>query len=366
VSFLLVDGPASQQFVDYIKPTVASAIRRRENGWHDEDKPLVFLFLGSSGIGKTELAKQLAAYVHKDNLKKGFIRLDLSEFQSKHEVSKFIGSPPGYVGHEEGGQLTAKLKECPNAIVLLDEVEKAHPDVLTVMLQLFDEGRLTDGKGTTVACPSAIFVMTSNLAQQEIAGEAELLRKDVAKADPANPKDESKEPSLSRKFMDHTVYPILLGHFQRDEFLGRINEILFFLPFSDAELKQLAQKELQSWQKKAAERHQIKLEWDDNVVKLLTGEYNVSYGARSIKHGVHRLAINQIARAHELDEIGAGSEVKLVVDKGEIKLKTTKPVGPTGGGGFLGSLFGGGSSNSTDTGGKEGSEKKGPKIVEIK
>ena len=126
--------------------TVASAIRRKENGWIDDEHPLVFLFLGSSGIGKTELAKQIAKYLHKDN-KNAFIRLDMSEYQEKHEVAKLIGSPPGYVGHDEGGQLTKKLKECPKAVVLFDEVDKAHPDVLTVLLQLFDEGRLTDGKG---------------------------------------------------------------------------------------------------------------------------------------------------------------------------------------------------------------------------
>ncbi|CAH8539439.1 unnamed protein product [Schistosoma bovis] len=118
--------------------TVSAAIRRKENGWYDEDHPLVFLFLGSSGIGKTELAKQVAAYLHKD-IKKGFIRIDMSEYQEKHEVSKFIGSPPGYVGHEEGGQLTRALAACPNAVVLFDETEKAHPDVLTALLQLFDE-----------------------------------------------------------------------------------------------------------------------------------------------------------------------------------------------------------------------------------
>ncbi|NWR61742.1 CLPB protein, partial [Bucorvus abyssinicus] len=115
-----------------------AAIRRKENGWYDEEHPLVFLFLGSSGIGNTELAKQTAKYLHKD-VKKGFIRLDMSEFQERHEVAKFIGSPPGYVGHEEGGQLTKKLRQCPNAVVLFDEVDKAHPDVLTIMLQLFDE-----------------------------------------------------------------------------------------------------------------------------------------------------------------------------------------------------------------------------------
>ncbi|KAM7413173.1 hypothetical protein PAMA_020514 [Pampus argenteus] len=158
--------------------TVASAIRRKENGWYDEEHPLVFLFLGSSGIGKTELAKQVARYMHKD-IKKGFIRMDMSEFQEKHEVAKFIGSPPGYVGHEEGGQLTKLLKACPNAVVLFDEVDKAHPDVLTIMLQLFDEGRLTDGKGKTIECKDAMFIMTSNVASDDIAQHALQLRQEA-------------------------------------------------------------------------------------------------------------------------------------------------------------------------------------------
>lgn len=117
-----------------------SAIRRKENGWIDEEHPLVFLFLGSSGIGKTELAKQLAAYIHR-NKPDSFIRLDMSEYQEKHEVAKLIGAPPGYVGHDDGGQLTKLLRKSPSAVVLFDEVDKAHPDVLTVLLQLFDEVR---------------------------------------------------------------------------------------------------------------------------------------------------------------------------------------------------------------------------------
>lgn len=118
--------------------TVAAAVRRKENGWADEEHPLVFLFLGSSGIGKTELAKQLARYMHRDD-PAAFIRLDMSEYQEKHEVAKLIGAPPGYVGHEEGGQLTRALARRADAVVLFDEVDKAHPDVLTVLLQLFDE-----------------------------------------------------------------------------------------------------------------------------------------------------------------------------------------------------------------------------------
>merc|ERR1739838_306542 len=155
--------------------TVAASIRRKQNGWFDENHPLVFLFLGSSGIGKTELAKQLAAYLHQDS-KKAFIRLDMSEYQEKHEVAKLIGSPPGYIGHDQGGQLTKKLRDNPESIVLFDEVDKAHPDVLTVLLQLFDEGRLTDGKGQTIECKDAVFIMTSNLAASEIATYGQKLR----------------------------------------------------------------------------------------------------------------------------------------------------------------------------------------------
>jgi len=278
----------------------------------------------SIGIGKTELAKQLANYLHKDN-KAGFIRMDMSEFQSKHEVAKFIGSPPGYVGFEEGGQLTEKLRQCPDAVVLLDEVEKAHPDVLTIMLQLFDEGRLTDGKGLTVECKEAIFVMTSNLAQQEIGNEGQVLR---AEEDASGLGKESRDEtlSLSRRFIDTVVYPILRGHFQRDEFLGRINEVLFFLPFNTEELQLIVTKELERWAEKALQRHSIKLSWDQDVVLSLVGGYNVRYGARSIQHEVEKRVVNQLAKAHEMSEMQPGGTAHLSVDsEGKIRIRTTKP-----------------------------------------
>ncbi|KAI8343047.1 P-loop containing nucleoside triphosphate hydrolase protein [Chlamydoabsidia padenii] len=322
---------------------LASAIRRKQNGWQDDDHPLVFLFCGSSGVGKTELAKTLANYVHGKNIDKGFIRIDMSEFQHKHDVSRFIGSPPGYVGYDEGGQLTEKLKECPNAVVLLDEVEKAHPDVLTVMLQLFDEGRITDGKGTTVECTDAIFIMTSNLAQHEIADEAELLRLEASVTSDAQttgiatgiderPQQQQRHPnhltdeldgndeddgqiSLSRQFIEKTIYPILYEHFRRDEFLGRINEVLFFLPFSEDELRDITQRELSKWAGKAKSRHDITMTWDSDVVDLLARGYNIRYGARSIKYEVERKVVNLIAKANENDDVANGGKVHVVVDK---------------------------------------------------
>ena len=269
--------------------TVASAIRRKENGWIDEEHPLVFLFLGSSGIGKTELAKQVSKYLHKDN-KESFIRIDMSEYQEKHEVAKLIGSPPGYVGHDDGGQLTKKLNEFPDAVVLFDEVDKAHPDVLTVLLQLFDEGRLTDGKGKTIECKNAIFIMTSNLASTEIAEHALQLRReaeDIAKekyAGHIEDKDIGEKITISRHFKDRIIQPILKYHFGRDEFLGRINEIIYFLPFSKSELIHLVEKELQFWAARAKLKHSIDLSWDKSVLSLLADGYNVYYGARSIKH----------------------------------------------------------------------------------
>ncbi|XP_071353484.1 mitochondrial disaggregase [Trachinotus anak] len=298
--------------------TVASAIRRKENGWYDEEHPLVFLFLGSSGIGKTELAKQVARYMHKD-IKKGFIRMDMSEFQEKHEVAKFIGSPPGYVGHEEGGQLTKLLRACPNAVVLFDEVDKAHPDVLTIMLQLFDEGRLTDGKGKTIECKDAIFIMTSNVASDEIAQHALQLRQEAEVvsrrklADNLEDVQKSDDIKISRQFKETMIRPILKAHFRRDEFLGRINEIVYFLPFCHSELLQLVSKELSFWAKKAKQRHDITLQWDRPVLDLLAGGYNMHYGARSIKHEVERRVVNQLAAAYEQELLPKGCTLRLSV-----------------------------------------------------
>ncbi|XP_040613659.1 caseinolytic peptidase B protein homolog isoform X3 [Mesocricetus auratus] len=314
--------------------TVGAAIRRKENGWYDEEHPLVFLFLGSSGIGKTELAKQTAKYMHKD-AKKGFIRLDMSEFQERHEVAKFIGSPPGYIGHEEGGQLTKKLKQCPNAVVLFDEVDKAHPDVLTIMLQLFDEGRLTDGKGKTIDCKDAIFIMTSNVASDEIAQHALQLRQEALEmsrnriAENLGDVQISDKITISKNFKENVIRPILKAHFRRDEFLGRINEIVYFLPFCHSELIQLVNKELNFWAKRAKQRHNITLLWDREVADVLVDGYNVHYGARSIKHEVERRVVNQLAAAYEQDLLPGGCTLRITVeDSDKHLLKSPKLPSP--------------------------------------
>lgn len=318
--------PLEQRLKQYIVgqegaiTTVASAIRRKENGWYDEEHPLVFLFLGSSGIGKTELAKQIAKYSHKGK-QENFIRLDMSEYQEKHEVAKLIGSPPGYIGHDEGGQLTKRLKKCPDAVVLFDEVDKAHPDVLTVLLQLFDEGRLTDGKGNTIECKNALFIMTSNLASNEIANYAIQLREEaerIAKERYSGKLDDiemTERITISKQFKEKVVQPILKQHFRRDEFLGRINEMVYFLPFSRSELLKLVSRELEFWANKAKEKHNIELTWDKRVLEVLADGYDVHYGARSIKHEVERRVVNQLAEAHEKQMIKQGCNVHIIVEE---------------------------------------------------
>ncbi|KAL5460314.1 hypothetical protein EMCRGX_G033756 [Ephydatia muelleri] len=312
--------------------TVAAAIRRWELGWVDDEHPLVFLFLGSSGVGKTELAKQVARHIHKDE--KGFIRLDMSEYQEKHEVAKMIGSPPGYIGHQEGGQLTSKLKARPNALVLFDEVDKAHPDVLTILLQLFDEGRLTDGQGKTIECRKAIFVMTSNLASEEIAAHALQLRREaeMSVAQKYRDSEQKKDVTISREFKENVVEPILKRRFLRDEFLGRINEIVYFLPFTRSELNELVEVELKKWQERTEKKHSIHLTWEREVLDIIADGYNVKYGARSLQHELERRVVNQLAAAYEQQIITKGDSVHLKVQNGDdgtqIKLQVTK--GPHG------------------------------------
>eukprot|EP00051_Salpingoeca_urceolata_P023319 m.393561 g.393561 ORF g.393561 m.393561 type:complete len:709 (+) comp20091_c0_seq27:1658-3784(+) len=293
---------------------VAAAVRRKENGWHDEDRPLVFLFLGSSGLGKTEVAKRLAEYTNEKD-PKAFIRFDMSEYQTKHESAKLIGSPPGYVGFEDGGQLTKQLAKKPNAVVLFDEVEKSHPDVLTVLLQLFDEGRLTDGQGNTVSCKEAIFVMTSNLASDEIAEYAQAVRRDQG----------TDEVVFSKSFKEDVVHPILKGSFQRNEFIGRIKEIVFFTPFSASELRQLVDMQLTKWARRATERHTIELSWDEEVLDVIAREYQVWYGARSLQHAVDRLVVNQLALLFEEEKLIGGGKAHVTAKNGDVHIECTPP-----------------------------------------
>lgn len=302
--------------------TVSSALRRRDNGWVDEDKPLVFLFLGSSGVGKTMLAKAIASNLG-HNKENSFIRIDMSEYGHKHEVSKLIGAPPGYIGHDQGGQLTTALSKCPDAVVLLDEVEKAHPEVLTLMLQVFDEGRLTDGQGKTISCPNAVFIMTSNLLQDQIRAHVDNgeLRPKLEHQGVSLDITSLQTPTMvkvaehTNKFIREIAQPVLKYHFKRDEFLGRINEMVVFHPFTKGDLSDIIKMELNHWATRAAEKHNIKISWTDKVVSRLTHGYNEAYGFRSLKYEVQKQVVNLLAYAHERDVIASGCSLLLDVEK---------------------------------------------------
>ncbi|KLO08744.1 P-loop containing nucleoside triphosphate hydrolase protein [Schizopora paradoxa] len=317
--------------------SVASAIRMRENGWSDPYRPLVMLFLGSSGVGKTELAKQLALYSHgKSDLPANtevtladmetdcnFIRIDMSDYQQSFTSSNLIGSPKGYVGYDEGGILTRSLEKNPNAVVLLDEIERAHPDILTAFLQVFDEGRITDSKHGVIYCENATFIMTSNLASEEIKKAAPLLRQMANRIE----EQPGQYARVAGNFI-RRIQPVLKGAFKRDEFVGRINETVIFLPLSKEEVGAIIIKELKAWKKRAEENHNIHISWSSEVVDKITKSYNVNFGARSVINEVTRTAVMQIAEAQIKGILEKNSLAYLTMSEaGNIELRTERREG---------------------------------------
>src|SRR5262249_184701 len=235
---------------------VSNAIRRARAGLQDPNRPLgSFLFLGPTGVGKTELARGVEEFLFDDE--QSVIRIDMSEYQEKHTVSRMIGAPPGYVGYEEAGQLTEAVRRRPYAVVLLDEIEKAHPEVLNVLLQLLDDGRLTDGKGRTVDFKNTVVIMTSNLGSQYLTGElTEGVKRQVTDA--------------------------LRDHF-RPEFLNRIDDIIFFHTLDRQHLKEIIDIQVAGLMKRLEER-KIHVRLTNGAKDQLVREgYDVAYGARPLK-----------------------------------------------------------------------------------
>lgn len=278
--------------------SVAEAIRRSRAGLQDPLRPIgVFLFLGPTGVGKTELAKALAEQLF--NQEDSIIRLDMSEYMEKHSVSKLIGSPPGYVGYEEGGQLTEALRRRPYSVVLLDEIEKAHPDVFNILLQIFDEGRITDSKGRKVNCKNSLFIMTSNL------GSTQLLE---------------NQGHLTKESILAIVDPILKTHF-RPEFLNRLDEILPFLPLKQEDMAKIVDIQLHSVKKRLLDRD-ITLQWDNAVVEFLAKEgYDPSFGARPLKRLIQHTITNMLSTALLEGKITSNQTVKLYLNKDKIEFK---------------------------------------------
>jgi ATP-dependent Clp protease ATP-binding subunit ClpB len=254
---------------------VANAIRRARAGLQDPNRPLgSFVFLGPTGVGKTELARALAEFLF--DSEQAMIRIDMSEYQEKHTVSRLIGAPPGYVGYEEAGQLTEAVRRRPYAVVLFDEIEKAHPEVLNVLLQLLDDGRLTDGKGRTVDFKNAVVIMTSNLGSHYI---AERSAREAADLD----------EGTRRLVMD-----ALRAHFP-PEFLNRLDEVIVFHPLSREHLKLIVDIQLRGLMKRLEDR-KIHVELTDAAKQRLVSEgYDPMYGARPLKRTLQRRLLDPLA-----------------------------------------------------------------------
>jgi ATP-dependent Clp protease ATP-binding subunit ClpB len=281
---------------------VATAVRRARAGLKDPNRPVgSFLFLGPTGVGKTELARALAEFLFDDE--RAMIRLDMSEYMEKHAVARMIGAPPGYVGYEEGGQLTEAVRRRPYAVVLLDEVEKAHPDVFNVLLQILDDGRLTDGKGRTVDFRNTVLIMTSNIASAVIAEFTE----------------------GERERMLELVRRELKGHF-RPEFLNRVDEVLVFHRLLPEHMRAIVAIQMGRLNDLLAERR-IRVEGDEDSLEFLAREgYDPDFGARPLKRTIQRLVQDPLARMVLAGEVVEGDIVRLSVRGGELVLRPVRAV----------------------------------------
>jgi ATP-dependent Clp protease ATP-binding subunit ClpB len=259
---------------------VADAIRRSSAGLHDPKKPLgSFIFLGTTGVGKTELAKALAEYLFDDDSM--MTRIDMSEYQEKHSVSRLVGAPPGYVGYDEGGQLTEAVRRKPYSVILLDEIEKAHPDVFNILLQVLDDGRLTDNKGRVVNFKNTIIIMTSNMGSH------------IIQANFDNITEENKE-----KVVDETRREVLelLRQTIRPEFLNRIDEIIMFQPLLKGEIKDIIRIQLQDL-KDQLQKNGVVLEFSEYALDYLAENgFDPQFGARPLKRLIQKQIVNQLSR----------------------------------------------------------------------
>lgn len=288
---------------------VSDAVRRSRAGLQNEKRPIgSFMFLGTTGVGKTELAKALAEQLFNDE--NMITRIDMSEYQERHSVSRLVGAPPGYVGYDEGGQLTEAVRRKPYSVILLDEIEKAHPDVFNVLLQVLDDGRLTDNKGRTVDFKNTILIMTSNLGSEVIQGYMEK----ISAMDNALSRDETLDECRNR-VVD------ILKQSVRPEFVNRIDEIIMFEPLSKKDILGILNLQLDELSRKMAE-NDIHLTYTQSFVDYLSDKgFDPAYGARPIKRILQRELVNLLAKALIDGTVVKGQQVTVDVDSGNIVLK---------------------------------------------
>ncbi|MEH6455058.1 MAG: ATP-dependent chaperone ClpB [Cocleimonas sp.] len=291
--------------------SVSNAIRRSRAGLSDPNRPNgSFLFLGPTGVGKTELTKALANFLF--DTPDAMVRIDMSEFMEKHSVARLIGAPPGYVGYEEGGYLTELVRRKPYSVVLLDEVEKAHPDVFNILLQVLDDGRLTDGQGRTVDFKNTVIVMTSNLGSDVIQQMSTL---EGYADDTAT--DDGKTASDSYTLMKAAVMAKVGTHF-RPEFINRIDDSVVFKPLGKTEIRQIAAIQLQILNKRLAE-NDINIEFSEAALDLIGAEgFDPVYGARPLKRAIQSELENPLAQKLLGGEFAAGDTIKVDVKNGEV------------------------------------------------
>ena len=288
---------------------VANAVRRSRAGISDEDRPIgSFIFLGPTGVGKTELARSLAEFMFNDD--KSLIRVDMSEFMERHAISKFIGSPPGYVGYEEGGQLTEMIRHRPYSVILFDEIEKAHPEVFNIMLQILDNGRLTDAKGRYVNFKNSVIVMTSNVGS-EFVHEMEKLgfatEEDSTKDKKEDELKDKIKKSLERRF--------------RPEFLNRLDEIIIFNTLSKENLKSIVEIQLSRMRKRLADKS-IEIELTPSAKEFIADKgYDPHYGARPLKRFIESKILNPLAEQLVRGSIKSGDKILVTVKGGEFAIE---------------------------------------------
>jgi ATP-dependent Clp protease ATP-binding subunit ClpB len=284
---------------------VADAIRRSRSGLQDERKPIgSFLFLGTTGVGKTELSKALSEVLFNDET--AMIRIDMSEFQEKHSVSRLVGSPPGYVGYDEGGQLTEAVRRKPYSVILFDEIEKAHPDVFNILLQVLDDGRLTDNKGRTVNFKNTIIIMTSNIGSDIIQKNFE----NITEEDVVGISETTKIEVVER--LKQTVRP---------EFINRIDDIIMFRPLMRKQIRQIVDLQLAQIRTLLKDK-EMNLELSDKALDWL-GEkgFDPQYGARPLKRLIQKEIVNQLSKLILSGTVRKGQTITVSEKSGELSFK---------------------------------------------